>query len=199
MEKTDIRVQLTKKALRESLVALMMKKSIVHISVREICEGAGVSRTTFYTYYKDQYDMLEQFEEKILGKVQNLILKYAPQDEALSAGKLVELIERMLRYITRNINAMQLLLGKNSESGFQRKLAKYLTGYVWKLSPPPSQSHQKEKNAGSYAGGFIAKYRSVFIMNGFVALLQEWLKSDMETNIRDTAKTFAKLLRSVAG
>lgn len=193
MEKTNTQVHLTKKALRESLVALMKTKSILNITVREICEAAGVSRTTFYTYFKDQYDLLEQHEEKILGKFHDLILKYYPSDEALSPRELVEMIERILRYITRNVNSMQVLLSENGESGFQRKLAVYLTGCMWKLSPP------KKDGDSILTGERSLKYRSVFISDGLIAILQEWLKNDMDMNVHDTAKIFAKLLRSVPG
>ena len=41
------------------------------------------------------------------------------------------------------------------------------------------------------------KYYSAFIRDGFLAILQEWLKSDMDVNIHDMAKMFAKMLRSV--
>lgn len=34
----------------------MKKKSIMDITIKEICALAGLSRSTFYTYYKDQYD-----------------------------------------------------------------------------------------------------------------------------------------------
>jgi hypothetical protein len=42
-------------------------------------------------------------------------------------------------------------------------------------------------------------YYSVFIRDGFLAILQEWLKNDMDINIHDMAKMLAKLLRGVLG
>ena len=39
MEKGDIRVQFTRKVLRESLVSLMKTKSILNIAVKDICEA----------------------------------------------------------------------------------------------------------------------------------------------------------------
>ena len=92
MEKGDIRVQFTRKVLRESLVSLMKTKSILNIAVKDICEAAGVSRTTFYTYYKDQYDLLGQLEEEIVAEFDNLVMQYSPEGELPSARELVILI-----------------------------------------------------------------------------------------------------------
>ena len=190
MEKGDIRVQFTRKVLRESLVTLMKTKSILNIAVKDICEAAGVSRTTFYAYYQDQYDLLGQIEEEVLAEFDNLVTQYSPEGELPPARELVILIETTLRYIAANRNSIQVLLSENGESGFQRRFAKYFTGRM-----------QKVKNA---RGGVLMderslKYYSVFIRDGFLAILQEWLKSDMDVNIHDMAKMFAKMLRSVLG
>jgi AcrR family transcriptional regulator len=44
----------------------MKEKSILDITIKEICEVAGLSSSTFYTYYNDQYDLLRQMEEEML-------------------------------------------------------------------------------------------------------------------------------------
>jgi AcrR family transcriptional regulator len=190
MEKTDIRVQFTKRVLRESLVSLMKTRSILNIAVKDICEAAGVSRTTFYAYYKDQYDILGQLEEEILVECENRVTQYSPQGDVPPARELVMLIETTLQYIAANSNSIQVLLSENGESGFQRRFAKYLTGRMQKLKTP---------QGGALADERVLKYYSVFIRDGFLAILQEWLKSDMDINIHDMAKMFAKLLRGVLG
>lgn len=54
MAKTNI----TKRALAESLKALMRKTSFNKISVESICEGAGISRRNFYRHFLDKYELL---------------------------------------------------------------------------------------------------------------------------------------------
>jgi AcrR family transcriptional regulator len=186
VKKTDIRTRFTQKALRDSLVELMKAKSILDISIKEICERAGLSRSTFYAYYKDQYDLLGQMEEETLLEFDKLIQQYSPAITALSAKEFVLLMEAVLRHIAGNSNSIQVFLGENGESGFQRKFARYITARM-----------QQYKQA--QADERILKYHSAFIRDGCVATIQEWLKSGMDMSIRDMAKLLAKPILTLLG
>jgi AcrR family transcriptional regulator len=65
MKKMDIRTKFTKKALKDSLIKLMKTASIRNIPIKAMCTGAEVSRSTFYAYYDDQYDLLEDIQNEI--------------------------------------------------------------------------------------------------------------------------------------
>ena len=45
---------------------LYQKKRIEKISIRELCEVAGYNRSTFYTYFKDIFDLLDKFVEELI-------------------------------------------------------------------------------------------------------------------------------------
>jgi AcrR family transcriptional regulator len=190
MAKADIRARFTRKTLRDGLVEMMKLKSILDISIKEICETAGVSRSTFYAYYKDQFDLLGQMEEEILVEFDKLIQKYSPAGAMLPAKELLMLIEAVLYYIAGNSNSIQVLLSENGESDFQKKFARYFTGHMRQLKYIPS---------GTLADKRIMNYRSVFFRDGCIAMLQEWLKSGMDMSIRDMAKLFTKLIRAALG
>ncbi len=55
----DKRVVRTKKHLRATLFELLQKIPFEKINVSGICTAASVSRNTFYTYYGDKYELLE--------------------------------------------------------------------------------------------------------------------------------------------
>jgi AcrR family transcriptional regulator len=188
MEKTDIRVQFTKRILRESLVALMKTKSILNITVREICETAGVSRTTFYAYYKDQYDLLEQMEEEIFAEIDRLIGKHSQIGTMPPAKELTVMIEAILQYIINDSKSIQVFLSENGESNFQRKFARYFTGLMQRFKNTPGSILANKR---------ILNYYSVFIRDGCIAILQEWIKNGIDINIRGMAKLFSKLVRDV--
>lgn len=44
----------------EALIALLAKKELEYITVKEICEKAGVHRSTFYLHYETMGDLLEE-------------------------------------------------------------------------------------------------------------------------------------------
>jgi AcrR family transcriptional regulator len=188
MKKTDIRVRLTKKMLRESLVTLMKTKSILNISIREICDLAGVSRTTFYAYCKDQYDLLGQMEEEILVEIDNLIDKYSPAGKILPAKEFIVAMEAILQYIVSGNESIQVLLSENGESSFQKRFARYFTGLMRRFKSTPDSILADDR---------IPNYHSVFIRDGCTAVIQEWFKSGMNMSVRDMAKLLTKLIRGV--
>jgi AraC-like DNA-binding protein len=190
VEKTDIRARFTRKALRDSLVELMKEKSILDISIKEICENAGLSRSTFYAYYQDQYDLLGQMEEEILVEFDTLIQKYSPAGTMLPAKELVALIEAILQHIAGNSNSIQVFLSENGESGFQRKFVKYFTGLMQQFKYTQGSTLDNKR---------ILKYHSVFIRDGCIAIIQEWLKSGMDISVRDMAKLLVKPIRILLG
>ncbi len=51
--------QLTKLALETALKNLLLKKSLSHITVKDITDECGISRMTFYYHFKDVYDLVE--------------------------------------------------------------------------------------------------------------------------------------------
>ena len=64
MNNTDRRVKRTKKALRDALFTLLEQKSINEITVTELTTLADVNRATFYFYYTDLIDMLQQIQNE---------------------------------------------------------------------------------------------------------------------------------------
>lgn len=51
--------------IRAMYEVLDKKKSIAKVTVREICELAGINRSTFYAHYVDVYDLLEKVEKEM--------------------------------------------------------------------------------------------------------------------------------------
>lgn len=55
----DRRVRRTHAALRNTLIQLVGQKDLGQISVADIAEHAGVSRSTFYDHYRDVHELAE--------------------------------------------------------------------------------------------------------------------------------------------
>ena len=52
----------------EALLSLLEKKDFAYITVKEICETAGVNRSTFYLHYENTADLLKETTKYILDK-----------------------------------------------------------------------------------------------------------------------------------
>lgn len=68
----------TKRLLTESLKRLMAQKPLNKISIREITEGCGVNRQTFYYHFEDIYDqvrwMFHQEAVKLLDQQEGILV-----------------------------------------------------------------------------------------------------------------------------
>ena len=56
----DHRTRVTKMLIRKAFTSLLSQKPIQSISVKELCELAGINRGTFYSHYTDIYDLLRK-------------------------------------------------------------------------------------------------------------------------------------------
>src|SRR5438045_1335236 len=56
-QKIDRRVLRTRDRLGDALVALMQEKPFDAITVQEVLDRAGVSRSAFYVHYRDKEDL----------------------------------------------------------------------------------------------------------------------------------------------
>ena len=62
----------TKQDLIDAFWALYCQKRIDKITVKEITQKAGYNRSTFYEYFIDIYDVLEQIETAIIPNINEL-------------------------------------------------------------------------------------------------------------------------------
>lgn len=60
----------------EALIALLNEKDFEYITVKEICQRAGVNRSTFYLHYENTRDLLEESVKHLLDQ----FLSYFPVD-----------------------------------------------------------------------------------------------------------------------
>ena len=56
----NLRVRQTRHRLSEALMEMLMDRSLRSVSIRELCQKAGINRTTFYNHYGSQYDLFEE-------------------------------------------------------------------------------------------------------------------------------------------
>jgi len=97
-EKENRKIRYTKMVIRDSLMELMKSKPIPSVSIKAICELADINRSTFYSHYKDQYDLLRQVEEETLSYFENMLDRYKDKH---SKTETTQMLEEMLAYIAK--------------------------------------------------------------------------------------------------
>ncbi len=102
----------TKKRIVDAFVALYEEKDIAQITVRMICEKAGINRSTFYTYYTDVYDLRTQKQTEIVNEVYETILSKAIEYDSFEMDDLARML---IEYLKKN-NCVPLLFIKRGDS-----------------------------------------------------------------------------------
>jgi AcrR family transcriptional regulator len=189
-EKPEIRVQVTRKLLQDSLISLMKTKPILNITNREICESAGISRTTFYNYYKDQYDLLRQIEEQTFIEADKIVRRHTREAKKTGSREVAIILQDILQSIADNSNSIQVLLSENGDSGFQKRFFRNGIERLWHYTEAVGVK-SPDKEAENY--GFV------FVIGGMLTLVQEWLKNGMNIPAPRLAKMLVRITREALG
>lgn len=96
----DRRVKRTKKLLRDSLFSLLQEKSINEITVTELTEVADINRATFYFYYTDIFDMLDQIQNEAYEMFEDVL--QGTEDSVNSPEAFAKYIENILSFCKTN-------------------------------------------------------------------------------------------------
>ncbi len=113
--KTDMRVMLTKRLLREGLLRMLERESLSKISISELCKESGINRATFYKHYDSPAGILEEIARGYGGE---MIESY---EGALRAGADKEAaLETCLESIYVRRDELRVLFSPNAEHSLNR-------------------------------------------------------------------------------
>jgi AcrR family transcriptional regulator len=184
MKKMDIRTKFTKRALKDSLLELMKTIPIRDIPIKAICTGAEVSRSTFYTYYDDQYDLLTDIQNEIFN---NVDIEYRKHLLEPGRHKDNNVYEEWLRHIADNNDSLQVLLSENGDINFQKKLIEGRIMEIGNVLKRINESVDEETK----------RVYSVVLVQGIVSLIQDWIKHGMDIPLPKMAKLCNRLMNNI--
>ena len=121
----DLRIRRTKRAIRESLFELMEAKGFEHISVKDITDGAMISRNTFYLHYSDKYDLLDKICDEMMRSLFFRIGKQVRRVQKTQATieNVAEIILHGIRAVESEREAYRILFSSSSADILNEKIA----------------------------------------------------------------------------
>lgn len=169
MNKQESKYQYTASLMDEAFLLLLEQKEYDTITVKEICQKAGVNRSTFYLHYETMNDLLEE----TVGMINDCFkasLSSVPTDDS---SKVVLTSEKYLRpylnFIKENRRAYKVIHQKDHLFDSQKTFESF---YQSIFSPALTHFGVSEKDK---------KYVFAFYTQGTVAIIGKWL----EDNCRD--------------
>ncbi|WP_099205364.1 TetR/AcrR family transcriptional regulator [Scatolibacter rhodanostii] len=173
-QKENRRAKMTKLLLKTSLTELMRSKPINRITIRELCANADVNRSTFYLYYKDQYDLLSEIENELLRNAQTHLEKI---DSDYGS---IQYLEELLSYIKNNADIFKTLLCVQDNLLFQSAFVKVSLENLRK---------QLLLNCSEP----ILSYVHEFLLSGCLSMIKRWINAEFELSCSDMSKLIFRL------
>ncbi|MEW9675093.1 TetR-like C-terminal domain-containing protein [Lentibacillus sp. L22] len=177
-KKLDRRKKYTRQVLKDSLIAILKSKPISAITVKEICEQADINRSTFYTHYKDQFDLLEQIEEEIITDLNAYLNQYnfELEQEAL------QMTEKLLEYLVSKYEIIQTLLNEHTAHSFEQRVMDVARSFLIQ-----SLVNNDDVDAD------ISEYAITFLISGSIYVIKQWVANGMD----ESPKRIAQLINSI--
>ena len=191
MNKSESKYFATAVRMDEAFLALLEKKDFAYITVKEICEAAGVNRSTFYLHYETIADLLSEsvshMNEQFLAYMKKdtdafvTKLRDCPLDELYLITP--EYLTPYLGYIeqhkllfrTATENAAVLELDKS----YERMLSHVFTPILGRYGVPEQDR----------------PYLMAFYIHGLMANISEWLKNDCADSIADVVNVIQRCVK----
>lgn len=167
------RSRISKILLKEALIRLLEKKSINKITVYELCSEATINRTTFYKYYGEPQDVLNEVLSDVTS--QTLQRLNVEMDE-------ITRLEAILVYMSANHEKITRLMANISEEKMIKAIYD-IPSIHEKLSKSICISTQNEER----------EYMQVFLHSGSFAVIRRWLNTGCPQSPRYVAEILGKI------
>lgn len=176
-KENDHRTRVTKMLIRKAFTDLMQQKPIQSISIKELCEKAGINRGTFYTHYKDIYDLLEQTESIMADEIQQALLPLLNAPES-DVGILPDVITGIFQCLKENADICAITLGPYGDQSFIDELMGIGLESCLKSYSSIFAGASREKIEFFYT----------FVSSGYIGILRKWFDGGMRESVEETAK-----------
>jgi len=151
----------TRQNLIDAFWALYEQKRIEKITVKEIAQKAGYNRGTFYEYFVDVYDLLEQIEQALIPTAESLPpVRLAGQDMGMPLDAFLRLYEQNRKYYA-------VLLGDNGDPAFAGKL-KEATKPIIRQAFTGKSAEDDEK----------LEYMLEYVLSAMIGTMSFWIRRE---------------------
>lgn len=114
MEKQNTHNKIMRRLIFDTMVALLEEKPFSKITVQDILDRAEIQRATFYRYYKDKYEVVEEINSFLANSYAQMYIKSNYLGHGINQNKIESFwnkhgaITKNLLYLkTENINLLK--------------------------------------------------------------------------------------------
>ena len=184
MNKNESKYFNTAVKMDKALIKLLEKKDFEYITIKEICEIAGVNRSTFYLHYENTADLLKETTQYITDgflacfSVDTKSIAYQYNNCELKDLVFVtpEYLTPYLTYIKENQRIFKTSLKHIGSMNFDKvynKMLEFIFNPVLERFSFPKSDRE---------------YVMKFYLTGITAIVMEWLKNNCHESIEEISR-----------
>ena len=179
LNKSESKYYNTACLMDEALILLLEKKEYSYITIKEICEKAGVNRSTFYLHYETMNDLLSETIEYVGNKINKKFSNKVINKQVIKDSGLEDLLlitpEYLLPYLEfLKENKAIYKIAYSQPNVFKEQ---YVVNHLHKnIFEPILNRFLVPKNE--------QKYMISFYLSGMGALMIEWINNDCKEDIQ---------------
>jgi AcrR family transcriptional regulator len=179
MNKNESKYFHTAIKMDEALISLLEKKEFAYITVKEICEVAGVNRSTFYLHYENTSDLLRETTQYILDKH----FSYYDVDAKDVVDRLDIFDQKELIFITHEYLMPYLTFIKENRRIFKIAIKEFQAMNMNKVYDKMFKYIFEPILARFHVSPNKRPYVIKFYLTGVFAVVMEWLNNDCAEDI----------------
>ncbi len=172
MNKQESKYFNTASYMDEALLALLENKDYDFITVKEVCQKAGVNRSTFYLHYEKMDDLLEETVSYVNNKFMD---KLSLIGEVCDLTKVIITTDRFLKpyltFIKENKKIYKLMHDKPQLFNLN-KITRKLYKEIFDIALTNFKVKEAEK-----------KYIFAFYTEGVIGIIKRWIDDDCKDEI----------------
>ncbi|MBE6784727.1 MAG: TetR family transcriptional regulator [Ruminococcaceae bacterium] len=169
---SDRRVRMTKMLLKQSLIELMHEKSIHEISIKDICTGADINRSTFYRHYNTQYELYDEVLEDITKDIGEIYLSCSGDDYTAQT-----FLAEILKYIEANRDTFLVILSGHGNVSMGETFNRFTSRFI------------DSENTSE-----LRVYIIQFIAAGMTSFIWTWLNKENRRSAEDVALVISSVM-----
>jgi len=127
MNFTDLRILKTQERLQNALLELLETKELKEITVKEICDKAGISRNAFYQHYGYKEDLYDQMVARATEGIRDSLLPIIQDASAVTENTIISYAKHIVEGISEVRELIYVML-KGDDGKFLRQLTDLIFG-----------------------------------------------------------------------
>lgn len=174
MAKLNQRVAVTKRMLKEGLIRLLTEKTLDKVTITDLCQEAGINRTTFYRYYEVPRDVLMEMQNEFFKETIGQFHKPLAVND----------VERLFVCLSEHTELVKIFLQYNSNTDWTNIFTQIYNSFPEKNMLKAFQNLDENS----------AKLLSTYLAGGAYFLARQWILEDIPMEPKDVAAIVLNIL-----